>query len=364
MKILIIDNAAVIKRGDTYCTNSLNGLFLTDLISCGNEIAYFQFASENENSISAFDLENNRVKYHPLKLYKNKILMYLFAHLAVIPLILKNDFIYFYYPSSFKYATYLCRLFGKRYGLYIRGEQGIKNNTSRKIYKRARVIFTVSDYFTNYVNELTGKKLAHTIRPMIPFTEKDIVTDRGYRVIEKYDILFLGRVAKDKGIEELLNAVKILKEKGYNFHLNIVGSGEFLPEAQSLLEKLDISDVACFKGAVQEAEKIKEYYVNADIYILPTYHEGFPRTLYEAMIFGAPIITTFVGGIPGLMKDGYNCREIEPKSVESIVDGLEFAFSNYDKIIEFAENGRVTVAEIVDSKRLTHAQHLNKLLKQ
>ncbi|HHX69330.1 MAG TPA: glycosyltransferase family 4 protein, partial [Gallicola sp.] len=108
--------------------------------------------------------------------------------------------------------------------------------------------------------------------------------------------------------------------------------------------------------------EIAEYYTKSDVYILPTYHEGFPRTLYEAMIFGTPIITTFVGGIPGIMKDGYNCKRIEPKSVVSIVAGLEFAICNYNKMIEYAKNGTDTVYNILDPERPSHAGHLNQIL--
>lgn len=363
MKIFLIDNSAVVKRGNTYNTNSLNGLFLSDIISCGNNITYFQFAYETENSINNFDLIANGVNYRPFKLYKNKIIRYIFAYLAVIPYILNNDFIYIYYPSSFRYVAFLCKLFRKKFGLYIRGEQGVNDFLSKKIYLNAFTIFTVSDNFTNFVNRVVGKKIANTIRPMILFSEKDIVYNRSYIENGIFNILFLGRIAKDKGIKELLYAVNILKNKGYKFKLSIVGNGEYFVEAEEIIKSLKIQDIACLKGSINQQESVKDYYSKADIYILPTYHEGFPRTLYEAMIFGTPIITTLVGGIPGLMIEGVNCKEIKPKSVSSIIDGLEFAFNNYTKMIEYAKKGRETVKSIVDSRRLSHAQHLNKILK-
>lgn len=362
MKILVIDNSAVVKRGNSYCTNNLNGLFLTDLISCGNSITYFQFASETKNSISNFDLRANGIKYKPLKFFSNKIIRYIYAYLVTISYILKTDFVYLYYPSSFKYIPLLCWLLGKKYGLYVRGERGINDLVSKRNYYHAYTIFTVSDYFTNYINDITKKNKAYTIRPMIPFTEKDIVTDRPYAEKGKFNVLFLGRIAKDKGIEELLHAVKRLKDKEYNFELNLVGNGEYFTEARQIEKSLNIESITHFKGAAYEPERVKEYYLGADIYILPTYHEGFPRTLYEAMIFGTPIITTFVGGISAVMKKNYNCLEIAPKSIESIVNELAYAFDNYNSMIEYAKNATETVKHIVDSNRLSHAQHLNEIL--
>lgn len=363
MKILIVDNAAMVSRGNTYCTNSLNGIFISDLIECGNEITYFHFATKNTQSISTYDLEDNGVKCNAQKIYNNKIISYLIAYLKIIPVVLKSDFVYFYYPSSFKYATMLCWLFRKKIGLYVRGMNGINDKVSIWNYKKAFTIFTVSDFFTTMINKKTSKNTAHTIKPMIPFSDKDVIVNRKYDIKQKVNILYLGRIAHDKGIAELLKSAKIIKQKGYNFELNLVGSGEFLQKAKQLIIDLNINNVVFVRGAVFESEEVKSYYLNADMYVLPTYHEGFPRTLYEAMIFGTPIITTFVGGIPALMKDGLNCKEIKPRSVESIVDGLEFAINNYDKMIEFAKNGTETVLKIVDGKRLTHAQHLNKIIK-
>lgn len=362
MKILIIDNSSISKKGDTFFTNSLNGLFVKDLINCGNSLSYFQFASETSETINSFDLQGNGVKCLPQKLYKNKVFRYVLAYFKLIPIILKNDFVYFYHPNSLRYGALLCKLFGKRYGLYVRGMQGVKNRLSKKLYKNAFVVFTVSDYFTDYINNEIKSQKAYTIRPMIPFTDKDVVINRTNLPKEKFSFLFLGRVARDKGINELLEAVNILNKKRSDFELILVGNGEFLEEAKRKIKDLAI-EIVSVKGAVLDAGKVKEYYLNADAYILPTYHEGFPRTLYEAMIFGTPIITTFVGGIPALMKDGWNCKEIKPKSVDSIVEGLEFAIKNYDKMAEFAKNGTNTVFKIVDSQRLTHAQHLDKIIK-
>lgn len=363
MKILVIDNSSVLKRGNKFYTNNQNGLFLCDLINCDNKVTYFQFAYETDDSINNFDLNVNGVTYISTKHFGNKLFRYIIAYLSAIPLILNNDFVYLYYPSSFRYLTFLCRLFNKKYGLYIRGEQGITSKVSRYIYKNAFTILTVSDHFTNLVDNVVGKKLANTIRPMITYSDKDIIKDRRYEVKEKYSVLYLGRISRDKGINELLNATRILKDNGYEFEINLVGSGEYYNEASQLIKLLNIEDITFLKGAVYDSEEIKKYYRNSDIYILPTYHEGFPRTLYEAMIFGTPIITTFVGGIPSLMINGYNCKEIKAKTAESVVEGLEFAFKNYHKMIEFAKKGRETVAKIVDSDRPTHAQKLNNILK-
>lgn len=363
MKILLFDNSGMNSSGNDFLVETKTGNFAKELKNSGNEVTFFgQKLPPSDNTIHVFGIKQNGMKACGLNRRKNKVLNYFLLYLKVIPAVLKTDFVYIFYPTSFKYVTILSKLFGKKYGLYIRGMRGLNDRVSHWIYKNAYTIFTVSDYFTQYVNNIVGKNIANTIRPMIPFNEKDIVTNREYKEKDIYNILFLGRLDREKGIEELLKAVNILNKQKKNFILTIVGDGEFMGKVKEIANNLEIENLVKFTGAIYNSSEIKECYQNSDIYILPTYHEGFPRTLYEAMIFGTPIITTLVGGIPALMKDDFNCKEIRPKSVESIVDVLTFAMNNYPKMGELAKNGTKTVAKIIDSKRLTHAQHLNQIL--
>ena len=68
---------------------------------------------------------------------------------------------------------------------------------------------------------------------------------------------------------------------------------------------------------------LMRFYRKAHIFIFPSYHEGFPRVLYEAMINSLPIVTTMVGGISGRMVDGENCIGIPAKSAGAIVEAVE-----------------------------------------
>lgn len=362
MKILLLDNSSLTPfNGFLFCETK-TGEFAKELNSLGNKVTMFGQVVEKEDTVHAFNIEKNGINVFGIKRKKNKIVNYLLLYALITPRVIKADFVYIFYPSAFKYVAVLCWLLRTPYSVYIRGEQDLQSQSSKLIYKNAFVIFTVTDYFTQMVNKITNKKTAHSIRPMIPLTEKDLVTDRVYIEKKHYTILFLGRVEADKGVEELLQAIKILKQKKYSLTLNLVGDGGFLPQARNLINQLDVADIVSIKGAVLNQVQVRQLYLDADLYVLPTYHEGFPRTLYEAMIFGTPIITTFVGGIPGIMIDSYNCIKIKPKSVESIVDTVEYAINNYTELAECAKNASKTVAPIIDSDRLSHAAHLTSML--
>lgn len=362
MKILIIDNSSVALKEGRFFTNALNGLFLDELILLGERITYFQFSSQNVNNISSFDLEEHGVECALQSSKKNNYMSYLIAYMKAIKMIKASDFVYLYYPNTFKYVAFICMILNKPYGLYIRGMNGLNGKLSHYIYKHAYTVFTVSEFFTNMVNDVVHKKVASTIRPMIPYTDADVVRDREYKSKEEYTILYLGRIAIDKGLLELLKAVDELHQRGCKIKLQVVGNGEFSTELSQMVSDLNLKNIVYLEGPVYDNVKKANYYKNADLYVLPTYHEGFPRTLYEAMIFGTPVITTFVGGIPSLMKNSENCLRIEPKSTESIVNAITYAMNHYEEMGKMAKNGSELVSRVVNRNRMSHARQLFQII--
>lgn len=364
MDILIIDNSSITIKENSLYTNPLNGLFVDELIELNNRVFYLQFGLNSTNQFNCYNLNKEGIRPIVLRFYKNKLLRYFIAYYKTLTFIRKVDFVYFYYPSSFKYMCFICRILRKPYGIYIRGMKGVSDKISFNIYRHSYTIFTVSDYFTNMVNSRLSIDKASTIRPMIPYTDADVVYDRDYSTPSDFNLLYLGRIDKDKGLSELIDAIDSIRNEFHNLHLTIVGDGEYLPHLKQMVVEKDLLSIVRIKGPVMDVNEKATYFKGAHIYVLPTYHEGFPRTLYEAMIYGTPIITTFVGGIPALMIDGNNCKRIEPHSSESIVTAMRFAFNNYEEMGKLAKNASMIVAKIVDRSRLSHAQDLNEKLKK
>mgnify|MGYP003307836658 CR=1 FL=1 len=178
------------------------------------------------------------------------------------------------------------------------------------------------------------------------------VFPRVFRFGSEHPVLFMGGT---KGV------IPNGKYK-FDFELNIYGYGSYNEEARDLVSNLNLNNKVFFKGPVWNFVEKAEIYRTSDIFILPSYHEGFPQSIHEAMIFGTPIITTFVGSISTLMKDRCNCIRIEPKSVQSIVDALVYTMENYEEIGKFAQKAMGDIATFVDSSKLSHADQLLKCL--
>jgi len=105
-------------------------------------------------------------------------------------------------------------------------------------------------------------------------------------------VLFLGRVHKIKGIDLLVDAFSDLVKEYPEVKLVIAGRDEgFLTELQQQANKLNLSEKIIFTGPLTEEEK-NAAYVDADVYVLPSVHEGFPITVLEAWACGTPVIVT------------------------------------------------------------------------
>ena len=117
------------------------------------------------------------------------------------------------------------------------------------------------------------------------------------------EILFVGRVVKDKGIEELITSVGLLKKRDLNCSLRVVGKVDaaYQHQLQNLSKQHSVCRQIHFEGFVPFGDRLLQYYRNSDLYVLPSWHEGFPHSIWEAAASSTPIITTPVGGIPGIL---------------------------------------------------------------
>lgn len=129
---------------------------------------------------------------------------------------------------------------------------------------------------------------------------------RGFAIKNKTlnteNILFLSAVTKGKGIMEALEAFHLLRKKNTQLAFHIAGDGSAMPAVKENLSKNKTNGVNIL-GYVRGDQKA-EVFKNAGVFLFPSYHEGMPNAVLEAMAFGLPVITTRVGGLPDFFEDG------------------------------------------------------------
>ncbi len=127
-------------------------------------------------------------------------------------------------------------------------------------------------------------------------------------------LLFVGRFIKPKGIIDLIEACKLLKNTTSDFKLFCLGDGPLVNEVTALIETYQLTDNMHFTGHISENEA-RYFYANCDILILPTYHEeGFPMAVFQAVGAGKPVITTNIRAAADYMVEYENCLWVEAKN--------------------------------------------------
>ena len=152
---------------------------------------------------------------------------------------------------------------------------------------------------------------------------------------ETITLLFIARLQKDKGVYEAIETLKILNKDGYKFKLIIAGSGAEDDE----VKKLALKDRAIdFLGYIKSEEK-HHALLNADILFFPTYYpEGLPLTILEGIMYGLPIVSRPVGGIPDIVENNQNGFITESKDPNVFAELISTVVKDKDRYVTISKN--------------------------
>jgi len=209
--------------------------------------------------------------------------------------------------------------------------------SEHNIYNRRRSfkIFKILDtfiYSRYYKIICVSKQVQGALIEWLPnLKRKSVVITNGVPVpdlsnwspIKKYDVLFVGRLTKAKGVDILLKAIKIIKEK-YQKEIKavIVGEGYLEEELKGLVMELGIEKEVEFLGVRRDIEKLMK---STKLFVLPSRWEGLPLTILEAMSSGPGIIATKVGGIAEVIeheKEGILISPEDPMALARVIAEL------------------------------------------
>ena len=145
--------------------------------------------------------------------------------------------------------------------------------------------------------------------------------------IEKGDVklLFLSNLIESKGIFVLLDACRVLKERGLDFTCDFVGGESKAVSAEAFREAIaerGLADRVVYHGPKYGEDKVR-FFTEADIFVQPTFDDCFPLTLVEAMQYRLPIVSTDVGAIPDMIVEEVNGLMCQQRDVDSLVVALE-----------------------------------------
>jgi glycosyltransferase involved in cell wall biosynthesis len=134
-------------------------------------------------------------------------------------------------------------------------------------------------------------------------------------------ILVVARVSPEKGHLVLLQALNVLRAESVTARVQIVGSGDFLPAVRAESQRLGVDDLVDFLGELP-VDEVQRRLGDADVFCLPSFAEGLPVSIMEAMAIGVPVVTTFISGIPELAVHEHTALVVPAGNVEALTDAL------------------------------------------
>jgi glycosyltransferase involved in cell wall biosynthesis len=173
-------------------------------------------------------------------------------------------------------------------------------------------------------------------------------------------LVCVGRLCAQKGQLLLLRAVKKLLAAGQDLQLILAGDGPMRPELESWIEQMELGDRVQITGWLSGAA-VRDEILRARALVLPSFAEGLPVVLMEAMALGRPVLSTYVAGIPELVIPGETGWLIPAGCEDALVEGLKQVLSTpTDKLAAMGRSGRARVGK--NHNLAKEAQKLAKLI--
>ncbi len=187
----------------------------------------------------------------------------------------------------------------------------------------ARFVVCISDYTRSQLMTLSDPSAWHKLYvnhvgiPIEQFTRR-----HARQVAGDPTVLFVGRHVPQKGHAVLLEAARLLADRGRRVRLVLAGEGPQRPKLEELAARLELAAQVSFPGAVGQ-EDIRALYEAADAFCLPSFAEGVPTVLMEAMAMELPVISTRINGVPELVEDGRTGLLVSPGRSDELADAVE-----------------------------------------
>jgi len=213
-----------------------------------------------------------------------------------------------------------------------------------KMLKKAKTVVVLSEIERDFI-EKRWKKL--DVRVLENAVALDEARPRMNKTDEK-TLIFLGRLHEDKGLREIVDACRILRNEGFRFHFKCFGAGEAKERFVSEMTEI-LGDKFFYGGVVSGTEKWQAL-AASDIFLLPSRYEGLPVALLEAMAAGCIPVASKIGSIGLVVRDGVNGFLVEPGNAAEISEKLRPLLSAKVDRENLRGNARATIEEKFDFK--------------
>lgn len=218
--------------------------------------------------------------------------------------------------------SYFAKLFHKKTILHVHGSEFMEFYASsfnfvKKIIKNTLdnvdLVIVLSQQWKDNILTISKNSNIKVLYNSTILKEVKHISSDGIKV------LFMGRLGKRKGLYDIIEAAKYIQNP--EVLINLYGDGD-IEKFQKLIIENNVQDKVKIKGWIS-GDKKDEVFRCSDIYILPSYNEGLPMSILEAMAYALPVISTPVGGTPETVEEGVNGFLIHPGDAKALAEKID-----------------------------------------
>lgn len=258
-----------------------------------------------------------------------------YFHFAIVLLFHKPDIVHIHSsfgPSFYRKMPFICmaswakipiinHIHGADFDEFYVNASENKREKIRKVYSKCSLLIALSEEWKERLSQIVPSEKVVVIENYSTL-HGDALKQRMERNCNNI-VLFLGELGKRKGCYDIPSVIKIVKESVPAVRFVLAGAGSEADEKniKQLIEDKGVRDNTVFPGWVRGEEKDR-LLRDADVFFLPSYNEGMPMSVLDAMGYGLPIVSTNVGGIPKIVHDGENGYCCQPGDIEALSEGL------------------------------------------
>jgi glycosyltransferase involved in cell wall biosynthesis len=261
----------------------------------------------------------------------------------------KYDIIHCHWPFPHIVFGYSASRFGKSklissfYGVelrWVKNKLPVFKPLLKFAIKKSDAVTAISSYTAREMSEIAPANIT-----IIPFGAATVSDQRVLMAKDNRikNILFVGRLVERKGVKYLIEAFSLVN-KTMEASLTIVGEGSEKTNLEALVKERGLEDKVNFTGKVTQAQ-LEDYYRKCDIFVLPAITdskgdtEGLGVVLLEAMAYRKPVIGSELGGIPDIIKNGFNGLLVPEKDSVKLADAISQILQKPEMANSFGEAG-------------------------
>lgn len=267
--------------------------------------------------------------------------------------------------NSAEVALLANRLGGPSYSLTIHGPEEFDRapllGIAEKI-QNARFVATVSSFGRSQACRLVPGEYWDQIKVVHCGLDDEWFNGEVDPITSATKLVCVARLSEQKGHGVLIDALSKVKESGRDFEMTLVGDGELRSDIEAQIQRLGLQDDVTITGWASEKE-VKSEIKDSAGFVLPSFAEGLPVVIMEALAAGRPVISTYVAGIPELVRPSESGWLVPAGNVDELVIAIcELLDAPQVQLEEMGKAGRKAVQS--QHSAITEAQKLSKYFDQ